>query len=632
MPTLTHNKDAAQEQKHQATAEALKDKSTGHDKLNRGAAEQLERARETAMWAREMVQGAQKAAVDLIKEFNEPLDRTAPRFQAVMDTVEPAGPGGAAQSLRDEHSRSQREALEQSQSNEWGRHFDQIRESREAAAQSVAFAAESMLARHEATESTLRNDLVAKKDAARNRDQPAGSMTASDVLARQQQREEVVAGELETLARRQLDDAGRLLSLVSDMREAIRSFTQDAQANVTESAGRSNEQQLQDSQERLRRFNQQRRDIVALRMVWDGRLSDVEPMKRTWDKAAAGPAAELERKWDQLDERGRREAAAKAYETAREKFWGLVNKPADDAAREVHRLLDRVGAQWQKEKNAPLLDGITITLDHVADKAAHPKLALDASNLRFLTTDDNSARGNNFGVTDRRNVDFVSSEEQQLRNAKSRDRAASKRFDKGHATYDVLVVAKAEQRLKQEQERVAAQHHKESGEAVENRDKKADELRTSNLRLMNGEDENLRRARQNTRLDDLNKFLNAALKQSGQLQQFEQSMHERQQQELSQEQQRLAGGPAMTAEQILEEIRMLQLRFAEEQSKFENIWRDMDILRNLDELRMLRAIYEAASRQAQEESIKRALERQQQTQQDQDRRLRELARERDAHE
>ena len=494
MPTLTHIKDAAQEQKHQATAEALKDKSFEHDKLN-----------DLQKQLKEMRLATLDDAKNLIKESNEAVSQIKTlrdEHRPSLDSLALAGPGEAALRIREEHGGSQREALEQSQSNEWGRHFDQIRESLEAAERSVLYAAESMLARHEETTSTLRNELQAKLDAARNRDQSDPSLTASDRSAREQQREKVVAGELETLARRQLYEAGRLLSLVSDTREAMRAFTQDAQANVTESAGRFNEQQLQVSQERLERFNEQQRGIVALRIVWDGRLSDVQAMKRTWDKAAAGPAAELEKKWDQLDEKGRRDAAVKAYEKAREKFWGMVNNKADDDAREVSRLLDRVGVEWQKGKNAPLLDGLTVTLDHVADKASHPKLALDASNLRFLTTDDNSARGNKFGVTDRRNVDFVTSEEQQIRNAKSRDRAAGKRFDKVHATYDALVEAK--QGLKQEQDRAAAQHQKEVNEAVANREKKVDELRTSNLRLLNGEDENLRRARQETRLDDLN--------------------------------------------------------------------------------------------------------------------------------
>lgn len=626
MPTLTHNKEAAQEQKHQATSEALNDKSFGHDKLNRSSVEMSERAKETSLWAREMAEAARSVARDMIKEFDDPLTWTTTRFQAVMDSFGPSGPGGATQSLRDEQSR--REAHDQSQTNEWARHLDQVRQSLLAAAQSIVFAAESMLARHKATESALRNELQAKMDAAQTRDQSDPNLTASDRLARQEQHEKEVAGELETLTKRELYDVSRLQDLVSDTRETIRSFTQDLQANVAESAGRSNEQQLQVSQERLDRFNEQQRGNIALRIVWDGRLSDVQAMKTTWDKAAAGPAAELESKWDQLNESGRREAAAKAYEKARENFWGLVNRPADEAAREVHKLLDHAGAEW-KGKNAPLLEGMTITLDHVADKAAHPRLALDASNLRFLTKEDNSARGNKLSVTDRRNVDFVNSEEQQIRNAKRRDRAAGQRFDKSHATYEALVEAK--QRRKQEQDRVVAQHQKESSEAIANRDKKVNELRSADLRLLNGEDENLRRARQETRLDDLNKFLNAALKQSGQLQQFELSMHERQQQELSQEMERLARGPAMTAEEIRDEIRKLQLRVAEEQSEFENLWRDMDIKRNLVELRMLRAIYEAASRQAQEESIKRALELQQQTQEEQDRRLRELARERDTH-
>ena len=618
MPTLTHNKDAAQEQKHQATAEALKDKSFGHDKLN-DLQKQLKEMREKTL---DDTRG-------LIKDCNEALRQIKAlrdEQRQPLDSFALAGPGDAALRIGDELRRTQQEVLGHGQAKEYS---DQVRDSLEAAVQSVLYAAESMTARHEATASALRNELQAKLDAAQTHDQSDPHLSSSDRLAQQQQREKVAAGELETLAKRELYDVGRLQELVSDTREAILSFTVDAQANLAESAGRTNEQQLQDGQERLQRFNENQRDSVALRIVWDGRLSDVKAMKTTWDKAAAGPAEELARKWDHLDEKGRREAAKKAYETARENFWGLVNRPTDDAAREAHNLLDRVGAEWQKGKNAPLLQGMTITLDHVADKAAHPTLALDASNLRFLTKEDNSARGNNLSVTDRRNVDFVTSEEQRIRNAKRRDRAASQRFDKSHAIYDDLLAAK--QRLKQEQDRVAALHQKESSEVIANRDKKVNELRSADLRLLNGEDENLRRARQNTRLDDLNKFLDAALKQSGQLQQFELSMHERQQQELSQDIERLAREPAMTAEQILNEIRKLQLRVAEEQSEFEKLWRDMDTMRNLDELRMLRAIYETASRQAQEESIRRAFELQRQTEEEKDRRVRELARERDTH-
>ena len=618
MPTLTHNKDAAQEQKHQATAEALKDKSFGHDKLN-----------DLQKQLKEMRGNALDDARGLIKDCNEALRQIKAlrdEQRQPLDSFALAGPADAALRIDDELRHARQEVLGHGQAKEYS---DQVRDSLEAAVQSVLYAAESMTARHEATASALRNELQAKLDAAQTHDQSDPHLSSSDRLAQRQQREKVAAGELETLAKRELYDVGRLQELVSDTREAILSFTEDAHANLAESAGRTNEQQLQDGQERLQRFNENQRDSVALRIVWDGRLSDVKAMKTTWDKAAAGPAEELARKWDHLDEKGRREAAKKAYETARENFWGLVNRPTDDAAREAHNLLDRVGAEWQKGKNAPLLQGMTITLDHVADKAAHPTLALDASNLRFLTKEDNSARGNNLSVTDRRNVDFVTSEEQRIRNAKRRDRAASQRFDKSHAIYDDLLAAK--QRLKQEQDRVAALHQKESSEVIANRDKKVNELRSADLRLLNGEDENLRRARQNTRLDDLNKFLDAALKQSGQLQQFELSMHERQQQELSQDIERLAREPAMTAEQILNEIRKLQLRVAEEQSEFEKLWRDMDTMRNLDELRMLRAIYETASRQAQEESIRRAFELQRQTEEEKDRRVRELARERDTH-
>ena len=599
MPTLTHNKDAPQEQKHQATAELQKDKSFGHEMLN-----------------------------DLQKQLNEMREKVFDNIRALIKDCNEAL--SQIKILPDERWKSLDSfALVGPEHGQTNKYSDQVRNSLEAAVQRVLYAADSMTARHQAAASILRNELQAKLDAAQTRDQSDPNLTASDRLARQQEHEKVVAGELETLAKRELYDIGRLQDLMSDTYAAIRSLTQDAQANVAESAGRSNEQELQISQERLQQFNEQHRNNLALRIMWDGRLSDVQSIKTTWDKAAAGPAAELKSKWDQLDDKGRREAAERAYDKARDNFWSLVNQPADEAAREVHRLMDSAGAEWQKGKNAPLLQGMTITLDHVANKAAHPSLALDASNLRFLTKEDNSARGNKMSVTDRRNVDFVTSEERQVRNAKRRDQAAEQRFTKSHAQYEALLEVK--QRLKQKQDRVTALRQKEMGEAVEKRDKKVEELRTNNLRLLNGEDESLRRARQNTLLDDLNKFLNAALKQSTELQQFELSMHERQQQELSQELKKLAGEHGITAQQVVEEVSNLERRFTNNQSKFEGLWRDMDKLRNLEELRMLRAIYEAATRQAQEENIKRVLERQQQMQQDQERRLRELAEESDAH-
>jgi hypothetical protein len=149
---------------------------------------------------------------------------------------------------------------------------------------------------------------------------------------------------------------------------------------------------------------------------------------------------------------------------------------------------------------------------------------------------------------------------------------------------------------------------------------------------MNGESEELRRSRQEGLLKELDTFLNGARRQIEALQESERRLHERQQEELLQVRQSLENEESTsTAREALETIRSLEQRFAAERDEIEGLRRDMDTRRNADERRMLDAIYRATSRETQEESITRAIERQQQTQQDQERRLEELARKRYTH-
>ena len=507
-----------------------------------------------------------------------------------------------------------REALEPARANEWGRHLDQVGESLRDAARSVVFAAESMSARHEATVSAFRKELEGG-------------------------REERVADRLQTLAERQNAEVDRLGKLVSDMRQASLSFVQDVHADLQENAGQS-----QDAQDRLQRFDEEWRDIVAMGNLWDGRFSDIEAVKRTWERAAEGQKAD-----------------AKGYEATRSNFWDLVNAALDDDAREVHRLLDRVGVEWQQGNNAPLLAvssarleqmreaaalgdeqmrkwveadrrARTITIDHVADKGTHPELAIDAGNLRFLAQSDNSARGKWYDAADRRNLDFRRSEEWQAANETSRDRRRGERAEESHERFEAMAIALARQRLEQERGRASAEHHSELNEAVENRERKTKELRDSSLRPMNGESEELRRSRQEGLLKELDTFLNGARRQIEALQDSERRLHERQQQELLQVRQSLADEHSTPiAREVLERIRSLEQRFAAERNEIEGVRRDMDTRRNADERRMLDAIYLATSREAQEERVERAFERQQQTQQDQERRLEELTRKRYTH-
>lgn len=520
-----------------------------------------------------------------------------------------------------------REALEPSRANEWGRHLDQVGESLRDAARSAVFAAESMSARHEAAGSAFRNELEAER-----------------VLARQQGREERVADRLETLAERQIEEVDRLGELVSGMRQASLSFAQDVLAHLEEDAGQPHAQWLQDAQDRLQRFKEEWRDVVATGSLWDGRFSDVEAVKRTWERAAEGQKAD-----------------AKGYEAARSSFWELVNAALDDDAREVRRLLDRAGVEWQEGRNAPLLAvsstrleqmreaaalgdeqmakwveadrrARTITIDHVAGKGTHPELAIEASNLRFLAQSDNSARGKWYDLADRRSLDFRRSDEWQAANEESRNRRRGERADESHERFEAMAVALAQQRLEREKGRAAAEHQKELNEAVGNRERKARELRDSSLRPLNGESEELRRSRQEGLLKELDRFLNGARRQIEALQESERRLHERQQQELLQVRQSLADEESTpAAREALERIRGLEERFAAERDEIEGVRRDMDTRRNADERRMLDAIYLATSIEAQEERVKRAFERQQQTQQEQERRLDELARKRHAH-
>lgn len=621
MPNLTHS----EEQEQKRTADAVMEKSAG--RANRQQTQErnplmqvakeidLQRRRDTMlMGARLDVDELKREVTSAIEEMKRSVTNEKDRTR---DSFRPGGPDGAAQTVRD--------ALEQSRANQRLAQLEKIAQSLNDMVRSVEHARESISARLRDTTVDFRRELDAELAKA-----PGEKVDG-------QERLELDAGERRVaLAQRQVDEVDRLQQFFAEAHQASLSFARDIQSSLARDSTRSNEPWLQQLQDRLRKFDEQCDLIVAMRNVWDGRFSDVEALRRTWERAAAGKSN---------DKNG--------FDEARESFWKSINEARAAAernqdhdqrrlteqevdARQVVKLLDKVGVQWQEGTNAPLLgranakieelrqaakdgdqkagevvkrfdDSVRITIDHVADKKAHPALTLDASNLRFLDNRDNSARGNLQDVAEGRKVDFVRSEEHQAENAARRDQAASQRLNKVYDRLEDAAIELAE-KLKLAQLRTSTDHQRDLNAAQEAGADKLAQLRGPNLRFMDGENEAQRRERREQLVQAYEHFHREQEQQIKSLQAFETRLHATQKLELSQAQANASDASASTK---------VFMRSAEDRERFEQLWSAMDEKRHQGAAQMLVAL-QAATREAREEAIKRAYEQQQQTKQAQE--------------
>jgi hypothetical protein len=137
--------------------------------------------------------------------------------------------------------------------------------------------------------------------------------------------------------------------------------------------------------------------LKAAQEAFAGRLSDTPALKQLWERAANGRTS---------------------FPSARAEFWRLVNNDTGPDAQAVRDILHTAGFDTHPgTSNAPTLDvdgyeavrpedanrvraDLMLSIDHV-NAQAHGGAKLDASNLRFLSTRDNSTRGARYDENDR---------------------------------------------------------------------------------------------------------------------------------------------------------------------------------------------------------------------------------------
>lgn len=627
--------DKAAERDH--GAKAAQEKSLEREKLERGPLRNLDRAAMLREGRKELLQEVLGVARDVKNDVEQRCERMEKAARTNASDHFAKSPDTAV-----DHRSAQREAAEQVRTAERQRELERAVASLREAAQTTVAAIESLSVRHRAEEARLQKELTEALKAA-----PNAGLAANELRAQQREREAMVSERLDALADRHMAEAERLGSFVAEMRKTILAFAQEAQKNLAEGTDRSHDDAMVQSRERSQRFEEECRDIVALRNLWDGRFADIEALKRTWEKAAKGERSD-----------------AAGYDAARSKFWDAVNNAkanADKDAQEVRRLLDRARVEWQGGSNAPLMAASSarldemkkaaelgdkrmnewveadrrarlITIDHVADKGRHAELALDASNLRLLANSDNSARGKHYDVADLRNLDFVRSKERQETNAQRRDARRGERADESHDIFEEMAIALAEARVKREQALMAVEREKAMTEAAANREHKLEELRASKPRHLDGESEEQRRASKASSVARVEEFLEQARKQIERFDQFEKALAARQQRDLAQAQKELADQrETLSARQALGRVRDLEQRLAEERAELGRLWVAMDSRRNADEKQMLDAIYQARSGEEREQGIERAKIRQEEAQREQEERIAELEKKRSAH-
>jgi hypothetical protein len=143
--------------------------------------------------------------------------------------------------------------------------------------------------------------------------------------------------------------------------------------------------------------NQAHDELTASREAFAGRFAETDALRDLWERAAADRSS---------------------FPSAREEFWRLVNNDSSPDAQAVRELLHVAGFETHTgTANAPTLHvegyeavraedanrvraDLTLSIDHI-DAQAHGGERLKASNLRFLSTRDNSTRGARHDASDR---------------------------------------------------------------------------------------------------------------------------------------------------------------------------------------------------------------------------------------
>ena len=164
---------------------------------------------------------------------------------------------------------------------------------------------------------------------------------------------------------------------------------QQALANVLK-------QQEETTQEKLRNTEQRLFSLYAQR-AFANNFSETQALKELWERAADG-------------------YSTAEFAGARSNFWKEVNNAKDATSETVRRIIKEAGYELQAGSNAPLLSmkgwdharpsretaNRRLSVDHANPQSkAHDK-ALDSTNLRFMSTSDNSARGAHFNEFDHR--------------------------------------------------------------------------------------------------------------------------------------------------------------------------------------------------------------------------------------
>jgi hypothetical protein len=126
----------------------------------------------------------------------------------------------------------------------------------------------------------------------------------------------------------------------------------------------------------------------------------------------------------ELNDLWQRSAQGKtSFESARSEFWRLINNDDSHDAMVVRKILDLAGYELQGGGNAPLLkmewefsrnDPVgskqnsdrKLSIDHKTPQSDPDSLILSSNNLAFLSSRDNSFRGNRYNAKDKLKADL----------------------------------------------------------------------------------------------------------------------------------------------------------------------------------------------------------------------------------
>jgi hypothetical protein len=629
---LGHGRDQAQEQRQKAgeSAEVRAKADHAADRPLTCAADVRKEEKSTS----KILLGQTMAMKEDAVETRKRLERGTPaEHTAAQDAFEAARPKGAAQAI--DQDRAQERARNETQASEWQAQSLRVAKAIEAAATAMEFAAKSITARQDSTERLLHDEQTRNSAAARDRD-VAQDVGADEVTTRQQGRDETIDAQLKSLAEHDLADIAGLATVVKETRNAIASL-QQAQAALEADAGASHGDRLAASREQLERFDEEWRLSLSMKLLFNGRFSDIEAVKKVWDQAATG-----------------KQNTKDGFAEVRAAFWESVNEQKSDAAKEVHRLLSMAKVEWGRDTAAPLLDmqstsnelirkaaergdtqaqqwdramgrNTRLSIDHVADKHSNPALTLDASNLRFTTHADNSARGNSYGVNDRWKADFERSEQEQAQRAETRDAQRARTAERSEDELRAKAVLLAPDRLRHVHAGAQERHEQALLTARSTHDGELRELRAAALTRLGAEAESARDIRQRQLLEVLERFQQSARGQMEAINRYELDVHSRQKRELGVVMEKL-NETSITRDDATQLILDTTRRHGAERRAVEGLWDEIQRRRNDTEALLMKAIYSAKTREAQEEQLRRATSEQQRAERFLQARLDELKR------